>query len=151
MLALALENGRDGGGRRRVSPVVHSGRMTASLHTFTADSAAAPLPHEKLDAFRVAIELVELVAALPLIRGSSDARDQLKRAATSAALNCAEACGKHGDDRTRFFEIARGSSLESAAALRVLLALGAISSEEHERGRLLCGRLYSMFTKLSRK
>ena len=124
--------------------------MTAWVRDLAADSAAALLPHEKLDAFRVAIELVELVAALPTTRGASDVRDQLRRAATSAALNCAEACGKHGQDRARFFEIARGSALESAAALRILLALGALSPEEHERGRVLCGRLYSMFTRLSR-
>ena len=90
--------------------------MTVWVRDLAAHSAAALLPHEKLDAFRVAIELVELVAALPTTRGASDVRDQLRRAATSAALNCAEACGKHGQDRARFFEIARGSALESAAA-----------------------------------
>ena len=109
-----------------------------------------PLPHEKLDVFRVAIELVEHVAQLHARRGASSAVEQLRRASNSIALNIAEACGKQGKDRQRFFTIARGSALESAAALRVLLAMGAIGAGEHGTGRGLCERLYAMLTKLSR-
>ena len=77
-----------------------------------------PLPHEKLDVYGFAIELVELAASVRTRRGAANACDQLRRAATSVALNIAEACGKSGADRARFFAIARGSALESAAALR---------------------------------
>ena len=59
----------------------------------------ADLPHERLDAFNVAIELVELVAGLEVPRGNSAAVDQLKRAAQSVALNIAEGTGKSGRDR----------------------------------------------------
>jgi four helix bundle protein len=90
------------------------------------------LPHERLDAFQAAIDLVEVAGRVAFVRGTADVGDQLRRAAASVALNCAEACGKHGKDRLRFFEIARGSALESSAALRILLALGAISKAEHE-------------------
>jgi four helix bundle protein len=109
-----------------------------------------PLPHEKLDVFQVAIELVEHVAKLKPRRGCSSGFEQLRRAASSTALNIAEACGKNGRDRERFFEIARGSALESAAALRVLEALGAVSSTERAAGRQLCERLYAMLTRLCR-
>jgi four helix bundle protein len=85
------------------------------------------LPHERLDVFQVAIVLVEHVASMGPLRGTAGALDQLRRAATSVAVNIGEACGKQGRDRQRFFEIARGSALESAAALRVLLALKVIS------------------------
>lgn len=109
-----------------------------------------PLPHEKLDVFRVAIELVELVTALGSLRGTAGALDQLRRAATSVAVNIGEACGKRGADRRRFFEIARGSALECAAALRVLLALGMIKQQRFAAGRALCERLYAMLTRLCR-
>lgn len=109
-----------------------------------------PLPHEKLDVFQVAIALIEHVAKFKPRRGCSSAFDQLRRAATSTALNVAEACGKQSHDRQRFFEIARGSALESAAALRVLNALGAVSAAEHQQGRGYCERLYAMLTRLCR-
>jgi len=109
-----------------------------------------PLPHEKLDVFQVAIALIEHIAGLKPRRGCSNAFDQLRRAATSTALNIAEACGKQGQDRQRFFEIARGSALESAAALQVLAALGAVSATEHDAGRAFCERLYAMLTRLCR-
>jgi four helix bundle protein len=109
-----------------------------------------PLPHERLDVFRVAIELVEHVTSLRVRRGAGNAKDQLRRAGNSVALNIAEACGKQDKDRRRFFEIARGSALESAAAMRVLLAMGAIGQAEHDLGRALCERLYAMLTKLCR-
>jgi len=111
---------------------------------------ARRLPHERLDVFQVAIELVELVASQRTVRGAAHVFDQVKRASTSVALNIAEGCGKDGKDRARFFSIARGSALETAAGLRVLLALGAIPNAKHHQGRALCERLYAMLTKLTR-
>ncbi len=108
------------------------------------------LPHERLDVFAVAIELVELVRSLGSLRGNAGALDQLRRASTSVAVNIGEACGKSGADRRRYFSIARGSALESAAALRVLLALGLVKRERYGEGRTLCERLYAMLTRLSR-
>jgi len=108
------------------------------------------LPHERLDVFAVAIELVELVRSLGSLRGNAGALDQLRRASTSVAVNIGEACGKSGADRRRYFSIARGSALESAAALRVLLALGLVKRERYGEGRTLCERLYAMLTQLSR-
>src|SRR5258708_7630725 len=50
------------------------------------------------------------------------AKDQLDRASTSIPLNIAEGNGKFSDtDRSRFLEIARGSALECAACLDVLV------------------------------
>jgi hypothetical protein len=44
-----------------------------------------PLPFERLDVYRVAIDLVRLAGAVPAVRGAADARDQLRRAAASVA------------------------------------------------------------------
>jgi len=52
-------------------------------------------------------------------------RDQLDRASTSIVLNLAEGNGKFTwPDRCRFFDISRGSALECAAALDMLVAEG---------------------------
>jgi four helix bundle protein len=50
-------------------------------------------------------------------------KDQLDRASTSVALNIAEGNGKFAiRDRCRFLDFARGSALECAACLDVLVA-----------------------------
>jgi four helix bundle protein len=66
--------------------------------------------------------LEPILQKLPKSLGVSD---QLDRASTSIALNIAEGNGKFtGPDRCRFFDVARGSALECAAALDVLVAKG---------------------------
>ncbi len=59
------------------------------------------------------------------------AKDQLDRASTSIPLNIAEGNGKFSArDRSRFLEMARGSALECAACLDLLLARK-LASEDH--------------------
>ena len=73
---------------------------------------------------------------LPKIAKSLSVRDQLDRASTSIPLNIAEGNGKFtGDDRCRFFDMARGSALESAAALDVLVAKGCCAGDEIRPGK----------------
>ena len=55
-----------------------------------------------------------------------------------------------GRDRMRFYEIARGSTLECAAALRVLQVQRALSLDAHEAGHDFCERLYAMLTRMVR-
>jgi four helix bundle protein len=60
---------------------------------------------------------------LPSITAKTSAKDQLDRASTSVPLNIAEGNGKFSvKDRARFLEMARGSALECAACLDVLVA-----------------------------
>ena len=79
--------------------------------------------HEKLEVYQEAIAFCawagELIEKLPRIA----ARDQLDRASTSIPLNIAEGNAKFSfADRSRFFEIARGSAVECAACLDVLVS-----------------------------
>jgi four helix bundle protein len=79
--------------------------------------------HEKLDVYREAINFCgwigEFLASIP---AKAAAKDQLDRASTSIPLNIAEGNGKFSArDRARFFEMARGSALECAACLDVLV------------------------------
>src|SRR3954453_4514227 len=80
--------------------------------------------HEKLDVYQNSIAFCAWVGDfLPGITQKTAAKDQLDRASTSIPLNIAEGNGKFSvKDRARFLEMARGSALECAAALDVLVA-----------------------------
>ena len=107
------------------------------------------LPYEKLDCYSISLQLIELVAEIRKIRGlPAAAKDQLTRAAMSVSLNIAEGTGKTGKDRKRFYAIARGSALESGAALDVMIALQVMGKKDHAMGNHLCSRLYAMLTKM---
>src|SRR5438046_10579470 len=88
--------------------------------------------HEKLDVYRESIAfggwVWEFIAA---ISAKAAAKDQLDRASTSIPLNIAEGNGKFSaKDRARFLEMARGSALECAACLDVLLVRKLASEEQ---------------------
>jgi four helix bundle protein len=80
--------------------------------------------HEKLDVYRNSVAFCGWVGDfLPSITQKTAAKDQLDRASTSVPLNIAEGNGKFSvKDRARFLEMARGSALECAACLDVLVA-----------------------------
>ena len=80
--------------------------------------------HEKLNVYQVSLAFNEWVGEfLSSINAKAAAKDQLDRAATSIPLNIAEGNGKFSArDRARFFDIARGSAVESAAALDILVS-----------------------------
>ena len=82
-------------------------------------------PFQKLDVYKAAVNFLVLVHAWAgsFPKGHSALIDQLKRAALSIPLNIAEGNGQHTSaDRCRFFDTARGSALECAACLDVLVA-----------------------------
>ena len=71
--------------------------------------------------------------------------DRLDRASTSISLNIAEGNGKSSPrDRCRFFDIARGSALECAAALDVLVAKGILKEQEIIAGKQTLKEVVSM-------
>jgi four helix bundle protein len=80
--------------------------------------------HEKLNVYQVALEFNGWAGdLLATVEAKAAAKDQLDRAATSIPLNLAEGNGKFSRrDRARFFDIARGSALEAAASLDVLVS-----------------------------
>jgi four helix bundle protein len=81
------------------------------------------MPHHRLVAYGVAVELLQAVRAC----GVKDAtlRDQALRSAKSAALNCAEGAGRTTRGETaRAFSVARAEACEAAAAVEIAAASG---------------------------
>jgi len=108
--------------------------------------------HEKLDVYRLSIELLAWAGALidDGLRGTKlSAIKHLDEDSTSIALNIAEGNGKRSrPDRSRFLDIARGSALESAACLDVLIARRRLSPADVIPGKDMLVRIVSMLTKL---
>lgn len=115
-------------------------------------ATARQFDHEKLSVYQTAIRFVAWAAELlKTIPKGLAAHAQLDRASTSIALNLAEGNGKSTEaDRCRFFDIARGSALESAACLDVLVAKNAATAEQVSDGKQMLIEIVSMSVGLIR-
>jgi four helix bundle protein len=111
--------------------------------------------HERLDAYRLAIEFVAQVDRFldELSRAPrTSAMKHLDEAATSVALNIAEGNGKRSiPDRVRFLEIARGSALECATCLDVLVVRKKLGAEAAAAEKATLVRIVATITKLIEK
>lgn len=106
--------------------------------------------HEKLRVYQEALRFVafsdSILAELP---AKLSARDQLDRASTSIALNIAEGNGKRSKmDRCRYLDIARGSALECAACLDVLMVKRLLSGSRIAEGKEILVGVVSMLVGL---
>jgi four helix bundle protein len=117
--------------------------ITETSHTRTADAS-------RLDCYRAAVDLAARAAAL-VPRGHAALRDQIERAASSAALNLAEGYGRWlPREKMHFYAIARGSALETAAAIDIVAARGLADPVTCEHARDLASRVARMLTGLIR-
>src|SRR5205809_4118753 len=80
--------------------------------------------HEKLNVYQASLKFVSWATELAAkAKGKAAVKEQLDRASTSVPLNIAEGNGKFAvKDRCHFLDFARGSALECAACLDVLVA-----------------------------
>jgi four helix bundle protein len=105
---------------------------------------------ERLDAYRVALELHREL--LPLARGRElySLRDQLLRAAESVVLNIAEGSARVSPaDKRRFYAIAAGSAMEVGACLELLRNRAALSPASYHHNRSLVIRLQRVLSRLA--
>ena len=109
--------------------------------------------HEKLDVYREAIAFCAWTGdLLNTISAKAAAKDQLDRASTSIPLNIAEGNGKFSaKDRARFLEIARGSALECAACLDVLVARKLVTPDQVETAKENLARIVQMMMGMLRR
>ena len=108
--------------------------------------------HGKLNVYQRALQFVvwatEVLGRIPT---KFSAHGQFERASTSIPLNIAEGNGRYtATDRCRFFDIARGSALECAAALDVLVAKRILTDKEIETGKTHLTEVVNMLIGLIR-
>lgn len=106
--------------------------------------------HEKLLVYDRSLEFVEFShEILSKQNDKSNVFDQLDRASTSIPLNIAEGTGKYTDkDKCRYYDIARGSAVESAACLDVLLKRNKITVDVNIKGKEILFAIVSMLVGL---
>ena len=108
--------------------------------------------HEKLDAYQKALAFASWVEPiLDRVPKSAAVYGQLDRARTSIVLNIPEGNGRFTPaDRCRFFDIARGSGLESAACLDLVVIKKLLSEAELDEGKGLLKDVVSLLVGLIR-
>ena len=103
----------------------------------------------QLDIYRVAREMVVAVGALKI--ADRELRDQATRAAASALLQLSEGLPLEGQAaRRKYFNEAKGSVCEVAAAVDVAAALGVARAADVEHILALAGRVKHMLWRRSR-
>ncbi len=107
--------------------------------------------HEKLKVYQAAITFVTWSTdLLGQVEAKAAVKDQLDRASTSVPLNIAEGNGKFAiRDRCRFLGFARGSALECAACLDVLVAKRLVAPETIRAGKTQLLEVVSMLIGLT--
>ena len=110
----------------------------------------AQFDHEKLRAYQEALGFSAWAGPiLEVLPPRLSVRDQLDRASTSIVLNLAEGNGKRGRrDRCRYLDTARGSTVECAACLDVLVARKKLPVEQAEEGKAILLAVVSMISGL---
>ena len=110
------------------------------------------LDHEKLEVYQASLEFITwTIPLLDRLPKNASVRNQLDRASTSVPLNIAEGNGKFtSPDRCRFFDNARGSALESAACLDVIIAKRFVCVGEIQAGKAMLVKIVSMLFGLIR-
>ncbi len=107
------------------------------------------LPHHRLIAYQLALELVKVVAGIRI--GDAQLRQQARKSAASAALNSAEGAARQTlADKSRAYGIALAECCECCAAVEIAAALGACSAENVERVVALGSRLKNVLSWLVR-
>jgi four helix bundle protein len=108
--------------------------------------------HEKLDVYRLAVEFARWSGELidgPLSSFTAKSLEHLDESSRSIARNIAEGNGKRSSkDRSRFLDIARGSALECAASLDILVARRRLDEGLARQGKAMLLRIVSMLVKL---
>ncbi|MBW2458632.1 MAG: four helix bundle protein [Deltaproteobacteria bacterium] len=99
--------------------------------------------HERLDVFRLAVEVNQWVCRAGFPRGRSSLRDQAMRASDSVVCNIAEGCSKKGTVQGKgHLMTALGSAGECCAALGCVSLPG--SAEQQDKLRRIGAMLYKM-------
>ena len=106
--------------------------------------------HEKLNVYHEALAFVGLAAdLLEGVPKRMAVYDQLDRASSAIPLNIAEGTGKFTPpDRCRYYDTARGSALECAACLDVLVVKKVLKNQDITDAKTILIKVVSMLVGL---
>jgi four helix bundle protein len=108
-----------------------------------------PLPHHKLVAYQLALELCRLVARTRI--ADAHLRQQARKSASSCALNTAEGAARQTlADKSRAFGIAFTECCEVCAAVEIAGALGACTAADVHTVLTLGVRIKNVLSRLVR-
>ena len=132
-----------------LSTYVASPPHHAEVVPLHASSTLPVLPHHKLVAFSVAKEL--LLSVLRCSIRDAKLRDEAVRSAKSACLNIAEGAGRvTRADKARAYTVARGETVEAAAAVEIAALGGDTPAARAEEVARIASRLVALLTGLVR-
>jgi len=111
-------------------------------------------PHERLEAWKSAMELVEEIYRVTAVFPAHEQYglvSQMRRAAVSIRSNVAEGAGREGNrEFSRFLSIARGSLSELDTQHQIAIRLGYVNSGR-EQAELLLARVGKLLSGLHKK
>jgi four helix bundle protein len=126
---------------------IHHGELSKS----SSEARHGSFPHEKLDAYHIALEMARRAKTLAqkVPRGHRNVADHLLRSSSNAVLLLAEGANRRGksEKRQRFVE-SRGESGEVAAACDLIIALELAAENEALSVKQLAGRVCAMLSGL---
>ena len=82
--------------------------------------SASMFRHEKMDCYRLALEVALWARSQEFQRGDAELKNQMTRASSSVVLNIAEGRSRSGKAGLNHYRIAYGSAAETCAALDLL-------------------------------
>lgn len=108
------------------------------------------MEYEKLEVYQVTLSYIKIgIQKIAAVNGYAELKSQIRRASFSIALNIAEGAGKRTkNDKRKFYQIAKGSAMESAAAFDIMYKINLISKNEHKELKAYAHRIVSMLSKL---
>lgn len=109
--------------------------------------------HEKLVVYQKSLvffeQVYQIIKVIP--PGYGDMINQFRRAGTSITLNIAEGAGRTGSrEKKRFYSFARGSALECAALLDLLLRLKVLPEKSFQDAHRMLHEIASLLSVLAR-
>jgi four helix bundle protein len=108
----------------------------------------AVFAHERMEVYRLALDFVTWASEVAPLRDRFEILDEPSRALMAWI---AEGSAKRmGEERLRFFDLARGAAMECAAGLDVLVARGFAEEEEMRPGKVLLARVVALWVQLMR-
>ena len=105
------------------------------------------------DAFDIALALIRSLrrALAKIAQHDKNLADQIRRAATSAALNLCEGQCRKDRDQAHIWRIAHGSAQETLGGVRVAEAAGYVEPDDIAESLSLADRLLAMCWRLTHR